>query len=95
MPPYDETHMDFMRDLLAGRKKVSFTMGIHYLCQFLQCSEVMPVQVPRFKELSVTNLHTEALQEAALRRFLPEIHNPNKQQYLFNVSDCCSTNTHR
>ena len=44
LPPYDDCTMDFMRDALAGRKKL------------LTNRDLCPVNVPRYKEFNSVNL---------------------------------------
>jgi hypothetical protein len=49
LPPYDDCTMDFMRDALAGRKKL------------LTNRDLCPVNVPRYKEFNSTNLQGLAM----------------------------------
>ena len=76
LPPYDDCTMEFMRDCLAGRKRL------------LTNREVCPVTVPRYKEFNCTNLQALALSDDELRLFLPDASDkkPINRKFLFNVS---------
>jgi len=77
LPPYDDCTMEFMRDALAGRKKL------------LTNRDLCPVNVPRYKEFNSTNLQSLAMQDDELRAYLPEVTSQNKvinRRFLFNVS---------
>jgi hypothetical protein len=76
LPPYDDCTMEFMRDCLAGRKRL------------LTNREVCPVNVPRFKEFNSTNLQNLAMGDADLRHYLPDPSDkkPINRKFLFNVS---------
>ncbi len=80
LPPYDECSMEFIREALAGKKKL------------LKNSQVVLVEVPRYKEFKVMNLYDSALKDDQLKMFLPdkkEDEAPSKQsinkKFLFNV----------
>ena len=51
MPKFDEVNKDFMRDVLANRKKL------------LSMEEVRAVNVPSYDELSVRNMWEEVLED--------------------------------
>jgi hypothetical protein len=76
LPPYDDCTMEFMRDALAGRKKL------------LTNRDLCSVNVPRYKEFNATNLQNLALQDEELKLYLPDA-SDNKvinRRFLFNVS---------
>ena len=76
LPPYDECTMDFMRDILSGKKKV------------LTNRELCPVTVPRYKEFNAGNLQKAALTDAELKVYLPDTKDTKviNRRFLFNVS---------
>jgi hypothetical protein len=77
LPPYDDCTMDFMRDALAGRKKL------------LTNRDLCPVNVPRYKEFNSTNLQNLAMQDDELRAYLPDLTSQKQvinRRFLFNVS---------
>jgi ssRNA-specific RNase YbeY (16S rRNA maturation enzyme) len=76
LPPYDDCSMEFMREALAGRKKL------------LTNRDLCSVNVPRYKEFNATNLQNLAMQDNELRVYLPDT-SDNKvinRRFLFNVS---------
>ena len=76
LPPYDDCSMEFMREALAGRKKL------------LTNRDLCSVNVPRYKEFNATNLQNLAMQDDELRVYLPDT-SDNKvinRRFLFNVS---------
>ena len=60
LPPYDECSMDFVRDALAGKKKL------------LKNQQVVIVEVPRYKEFNVKGLYELSLQDSDLKQYLPD-----------------------
>ncbi len=60
LPPYDECSMEFIRDCLAGKKKL------------IKNCNIMLVEVPRYKEFNVKRLLDSALNEDDIKLFLPD-----------------------
>ena len=75
MPPLSDCSMPFLKDVMAGRKRL------------LSLSDVRTVAVPRFKEFSARNLLGPALQDPELKPFLPDLnaHDPINKTWFFNV----------
>jgi RNAse (barnase) inhibitor barstar len=78
-PSYDSANIDFLRDVLSGRKKL------------LPLSEVKQICVPKFKEFDANKLFALALQDGQARQYLPEPRLGSQKRtvckkYLFSVS---------
>ena len=75
MPPLSDCSLDFLKDVLAGRKRL------------IPLGSVKHVEVPRYKEFSTKNLLGPALQEKDLQMFLPDVSpdEPVNKQWLFDV----------
>jgi hypothetical protein len=59
-PRPDEVTMDYVRDLLAGRKKL------------IRLVDLQSIKVPRIREFDCETIYKEALANAEIRIFLPE-----------------------
>jgi hypothetical protein len=76
LPPFDDCTMEFMRDALSGKKKL------------IPNKQLCPVTVPRYKEFNSEKLEQMALNDDALRGYLPEPSATKviNRKFLFNVS---------
>jgi hypothetical protein len=59
LPSLHGTSLDFMRDILKESKS------------HLKNNEVIHLDVPNYKELSVKNLYDDAMQDPLLSKYLP------------------------
>ena len=75
-PPIDEINMDFLRDVLAGRKLL------------IKLSDLCQVNVPRIREFDCNMLYKQAMGDETARRYLPEPTPEGKRtigrKFLFN-----------
>ena len=79
LPSYDDTTVFFMREVLAGRKKL------------LKLKELVPVNVPRISEFQADHLYQSALKNTQCKPYLPEpaegsVRRPVGRKFLFDVS---------
>ena len=78
LPSFDETTVHFLREVLAGRKLV------------FKMRDLRPVHVPRMKEFEFKVLLEMAMNNAQMRRYLPEPTAKGRatcsRRFLFNVS---------
>jgi hypothetical protein len=76
MPPISKLNKDFLKNVLAGRKKL------------IPMNQVRPINVPKYDELSVIRLYKDAMAQASLAVFFPDIasekHLPDRE-YFFNI----------
>ena len=54
------TKLSFLRDLLCDKK------------QHLKRNEVVFMSIPNYKEISVSNIYDDAMQDPVLSRYLPD-----------------------
>ena len=77
LPPYSECPMDFISDLMMGRKKM------------LKTSSIRMVNVPGFRELSGKSVYEQFITIPLFCQHLPDPHQvkkPLSRQYVYNVS---------
>ena len=78
LPAYDECSMEFLREVLKGKKKL------------LRNRDVCPVNVPRYKEFNTTPLYQAAFLDLELRPYFPDPtgskSKPINRKFLFNVN---------
>lgn len=78
LPTFDECSLDFIREVIAGRKEL------------IKLRDICPVNVPRFHEFNADKLYNHAIAAKKLRKFLPDPVVPNQRpvarKFLFNVS---------
>ena len=76
MPPITKLNKDFLKSVFAGKKKL------------MPVSQVRPVNVPKYDELSVTALYQDVMAQASLSVFFPDIisekHLPDRD-YFFTI----------
>ena len=80
VPPYDSVTVHFMREVLAGRKKL------------LTLKELVPVNVPRITEFQADRIYENAIRNSVSRDYLPDppvdsTRRPCGRKFLFDVSD--------
>ena len=77
LPPYDECSMEFLRDVLKGRKKL------------IRSQDICQVNVPRYKEFNATPLNQAAFLDPELRPYFPDPSGSKfraiNRRFLFNV----------
>ena len=59
MPSIKGTTLDFLREILADKKS------------YLKLNEVIHLEVPFYKEISVKNLYEDALSDPVLSKYMP------------------------
>ena len=78
IPHLDNCSMFWMKEVLAGRKKV------------LKLADVRPIICPRLKEFSADRLYQMSMEDDVLSVYLPDpneqLKRPVTRQFLFNVS---------
>ena len=76
LPPYEECTIEFMRDILSGKKQA-----------FLN-SQMKIIKVPNFAELTASKVYEMAINNGKINRYLPTFtfKRPLNREYLFNVS---------
>jgi hypothetical protein len=78
LPPFDDCTLEFLRDILAGRKKA------------MSNSQINMVNVPRLKEFNVSALTARAMSDSLCQQYLPDPAGskarPVNRNFLFNVS---------
>ena len=76
MPRADHVNMNWLRDILAGRKRL------------LKLSDVATVNVPRLNEFAASKLYKAAIDDAEAKLYLPDPGADGKRNisraYLFN-----------
>ena len=76
LPPLNECPMDFISDLMLGRK------------QMLKTSMIRMVNVPGFRELSGKSVFEQIIDMPVFKQYLPDLHQvkkPLSRQYVYNV----------
>jgi hypothetical protein len=78
LPPFDDCTLEFLRDILAGRKKA------------MSNSQINMVNVPRLKEFNVAALTARAMSDSLCQQYLPDPAGSKaravNRSFLFNVS---------
>jgi hypothetical protein len=78
LPPFDECTMEFMKDVLSGKKLA------------LRNDDVNMVRVPRYKEFNAVALTARALADPVVNKYVPDPVGPKakpvSRRFLFNVS---------
>jgi hypothetical protein len=76
LPPIHECPMDFISDLMLGKKKM------------LKTSMIRMVNVPGFRELSGKSVYEQIIGMSVFQQYLPDLHQvkkPLSRQYVYNV----------
>ena len=78
MPTFDESTVHFMREVLAGRKKL------------IKLKDLVPVNVPRLTEFQADRLYEHSIKDAKCKQYLPDpptdsFRRPVGRKFLFNV----------
>ena len=78
MPTFDESTVHFMREVLAGRKKL------------IKLKDLVPVNVPRLTELLTDRLYEHSIKDPKCKQYLPDpptdsFRRPVGRKFLFNV----------
>ena len=78
MPSFDETTVNFMKEVLSGRKKL------------IRLKDLIPVNVPRLTEFQADRLYEQSMKNMLIRQHLPEpptdsVRRPVGRKFLFNV----------
>ena len=60
LPPQNNITKDFLKEIFAGRKHL------------VPCSQIRPINVPRYDELSVVTLIKDVMAQPSLAKFFPE-----------------------
>ena len=80
LPTLDDTTMFFMKEVLAGRKRL------------VKLQDLIPCNVPRLKEFKADILYQQAMADPSARLYLPDPSPkrpdvmPVSRKFLFNVS---------
>ena len=76
LPPESLVNKDFLKDVLAGKK------------QLMKKSEIDPIQVPHYDELSVKELYPMFSKDAEMMCYFPDKYPVSKgppREYFFNI----------
>ena len=78
LPTFDETTVHFMREVLAGRKKL------------IKLKDLIPINVPRLTEFQADGLYKQSMKDPNIKRHLPDpptdsVRRPVGRKFLFNV----------
>ena len=79
LPNYDDSTVYFMREVLAGRKKL------------IKLKDLQPVCVPRISEFSADRLYELCMKDLKIKLYLPDpalesTRRPCGRKFLFDVS---------
>ena len=78
MPPYDMINKGWLKDILAGKKKL------------LKLRQVKLISVPKFDEVSVKNLYEKLLDLEGMSAYFPDKFAKGRscdREYMFNIAN--------
>jgi hypothetical protein len=77
LPAFDDCSLDFIREILSGRKKL------------FKLREINPAVVPKFTEFNCDILYKQAMEDSTARLYLPDAtslkRRPVNRKFLFNI----------
>lgn len=76
MPPINNVNKDFLRQVFTNEKRL------------LKLSEIRPITVPLYDELSVKNLYSQMIEDPQIAMYLPNVMDKNRlpeRNYFFTV----------